>query len=189
MKRVLFTFLLLVPVTSAVTAAPAAAAGYTTYVGCSDTASTVASHVCQLGDEPGAFFESEEETEYEVCVTFPSAVTLCAEEQFAQTGTLYVNDITTDQTGNHLVAWYVEGVEVAAWSFRIDAPPSPPAPVPTSVLTPVPAPAPAAAPAPAPVVAPKPIVCRRGFTKRTINGKATCVKKAKHHRHHRQRDR
>jgi hypothetical protein len=90
------------------------------------------SHVCQIGEEPGAFFESEAEVEYEVCVTFPSAETLCAEEQLAEEETLYVNEITTDVPGTHLVTWYVEGVEVAAWSFRMDPVP----PVTPPVTTP-----------------------------------------------------
>jgi hypothetical protein len=185
MKRVLCAALLVAIAALAISASAATAAGnYTAYVGCSQTASTAPSHVCQLGDEPGAFFESEEETEYEVCVTFPSAETLCAEEQLAEEEVLYVNSITTDQTGNHLVAWYVEGVEIAAWSFRIDAPPSPPAPAPTPIIAPVPVPI--VAPAPAPVVAPKPLLCRRGFTKKTIGGRARCVRKAKRHRRHRQ---
>jgi hypothetical protein len=139
--------------------APAAtAANYTTYVGCADTATTPASHVCQIGDEPGAFFESPDvDVEYEVCVTFPSAETLCAEEQEAEAGTLYVNTITTDLVGNHLVSWYVKGVEVASWSLRMDAPP-PPAPKPA----PTPTASPAAPPAPA-VVPPVVIGCSLGY--------------------------
>jgi hypothetical protein len=117
----------------------AAGAEYATYVGCSSTADAVPSHVCQIGDEPGAFFESMEEVEYETCVTFPSGNTLCAEEQFAEEQVLYVNEITTNIPGNHLVTWYVQGVEVGAWTFRMDQ---------------LPAPTPPAQPAPAPVVVP-----------------------------------
>lgn len=119
--------------------APSArAAGYTAYVGCGLTAQTAPAHVCTVGDEPGAFFESEEDTEYEVCVTFPSAETLCSEEEFAAAETLYVNQIFTNLAGNHLVRWYVEGVEVASWSFRLEAAPTP-APAPSPVApTPVP---------------------------------------------------
>jgi hypothetical protein len=64
----------------------------------------VPSHACQLGDEPGAFFESPEaEIEYEVCVTFPSAETLCSGEELAEEEVLYVNQITSDLPGTHLV--------------------------------------------------------------------------------------
>jgi hypothetical protein len=118
---------------------PSSAAGtYIAYVGCDTTGETPASHVCVIGEEPGAFFEAaEEEVEYEVCVTFPEEETLCAEEQLAEAGELYVNEITTEVPGNHLVTLYVKGVEVAAWSFRMDLPPEPePAPVIPPVTTP-----------------------------------------------------
>jgi hypothetical protein len=45
-------------------------------------------------------------------------------------------------------------------------------------------------PAPAPVAKskPKPLTCKKGFKKKTVKGKARCVKKAKrHHRHRRHR--
>jgi hypothetical protein len=122
-----------------VSAASASAVSYSTYAGCSPFASTPPSHVCQIGDEPGAFFRADTEVEYEVCVTFPNAETICAEEELAEAETLYVNAITTNIVGNHLVSWYVEGVEVASWTFRLDEPP---------------APAPAPAPAPGPVAKP-----------------------------------
>jgi hypothetical protein len=145
-------------------ASSSAAPGYVAYVGCSSTASAPPSHVCLIGEEPGAFFESpEEEVEYEVCVTFPGAETLCTEEpQEAEAGELYVNEITTESPGVHLVRWYVEGVEVAAWSFTMELPPEPEVPPvttpPTTTpppSTPAPTPPPPATPAPAPK-APKP---------------------------------
>jgi cell division septation protein DedD len=110
-----------------VPASSSAAVGYVAYVGCSTTAEALPSHFCLIGEEPGAFFESpEEEVEYEVCVTFPGPETLCTEEpQEAEAGELYVNEITTESPGNHLVRWYVEGVEVAAWSFTMELPPEP----------------------------------------------------------------
>lgn len=177
MKRLLITFLLLTTAFVATAATLASAApGYTTYVGCSATASAAPSHVCRLGDEPGAFFESPEaEVEYEVCVAFPNAETLCSEEELAEEGILYVNQITSDLPGTHLATWYVEGVEVASWSFQIDAPPAP-------IPPPVVAPPPAVVPVPP---APKPLTCGKGFRKKTVAGKARCVKKPKHrHRRH-----
>jgi hypothetical protein len=134
-------------------AAPSSAAvGYVTYVGCSTTAKALPSHVCLIGEEPGAFFESpEEEVEYEVCVTFPGPETLCTEEpQEAEAGELYVNEITTESPGVHLVRWYVEGVEVAAWSFTMELPPEPEVPPVTTppTTTPPPSTPPATTPAP-----------------------------------------
>jgi hypothetical protein len=120
-------------------ASTATAASYTTYVGCSISSAALPSHVCQIGDQPGAFFESAEaEVEYEVCVTFPGPSTICAEEQPAEAEVLYVNEITTEITGNHLVTWYVEGAEIASWSFRVDNPP--PAPPASSPVVPLPSP-------------------------------------------------
>lgn len=146
MKR-LFWGLLLMASASLLIPMSATAAEFKTYVGCDDFAqSPVPSHVCLLGEFPGAFFESSADAEYEVCVEFPNQEFICAEEQEAEEGVLYVNSITTDQPGIHFVSWYVGDTEVGSWSFRMDAPvpPTPPAPV-------VPPPAqPAVAPTPSP---------------------------------------
>jgi hypothetical protein len=124
--------LLLVPL-------PASAAEYETFVGCDDLAENpIPSHECQLGDFPGAFFESDIETELEVCVEFPNAEVLCTEEEPAEAEVLYVVSIFSELEGDHLVTWYANGVEVGSWVFRMDPPPSPPAPAP--VVTPAPAP-------------------------------------------------
>jgi hypothetical protein len=141
-------------------ASSSAAAGYVAYVGCNTTAEALPSHFCLIGEEPGAFFESPEvEVEYEVCVTFPVPETLCTEEpQEAEAGELYVNEITTESPGNHLVRWYVEGVEVAAWSFTMELPPEPEVPPVTTpstttppATTPAPTTPPPSTPAPVPV--------------------------------------
>jgi hypothetical protein len=150
-RRVFWVLLAVVMGSLAVQPAASPAANITAYVGCSINATAIASHVCQIGDAPGAFFESDVDTEYEICLTFPDAETLCVEEEPAEAGVLYVNEITTDLTGNYLTSWYIEGVEVASWSFRMDAPPAPPVQTPpTSTPTP--------APAAAPVVTPSPVV-------------------------------
>jgi hypothetical protein len=125
----------------------AGAAEYRTFVGCNDLAEIpVPSHVCHVGDFPAAYFESDTDTEYEVCVEFPGGKEVCAEEQFAEGEALYLNSITSEIPGNHFVSWYVEGVEVGSWLFRMDpVPPPPPPPVtlpaPTLVPPPVVVPA------------------------------------------------
>jgi hypothetical protein len=53
---------------------------------------------------------------------------LCSEENLAEAGVLYVNELTTDQTGEYFVEWYVGAVEVGFSTFRIEAPPPPPPP-------------------------------------------------------------
>lgn len=135
MKRLLLAFLLLA--TGWLMASPASSLGANlAYVGCSSNADAAPSHVCQLGDRPGAFFESDTEVEYEVCVNFPSGEELCLGEQLAEPGVLFVNGITSGLPGTHLVTWFVEGAEVAAWDFRLDVPPAPavvPPPPPTVI--------------------------------------------------------
>ncbi len=127
----------------------ASAATYETFVGCNDLSSSpIPTHVCQLGDFPGAYFESDVDTEYEVCVEFPGGSTICAEEEFADGGVLYVNSITSSLEGAHFVSWYVEGIEVGSWAFNLELPAPPPA-------TPVTLPPPPSTPA-LPAVAPAP---------------------------------
>lgn len=147
MKRIIGVAFLGAVAAAILLPATALGAEYSAYVGCSPFASAAPSHVCEVGDEPGAFFESPEaEVEYEICVTFPGGEVLCLEEEPAEEGVLYVNIITTDLAGDYLVEWYVEGLEVAAWTFRMDEP-LPPA-LPTAPVTALPAPAIAALPGP-----------------------------------------
>lgn len=129
------TGLLLAPVS-------ASAASYHFFVGCDDLSETpVASHACVIGDFPAAYFESSEETEYEVCVEFPGGKFLCAEEQLAEAEVLYLNSITTELEGVHTVYWYVGEDEVGSFVFRMNPPPPPPTPpavVPPAILAPAP---------------------------------------------------
>jgi hypothetical protein len=113
-------------------------AAVSTYVGCGISPTSTPSHLCHLGDSPGAYFESDVDAEYDVCVEFPGGNELCAEEQFAEAGVLYVNKITSEFEGNHFVSWYVEGTEVGSWLFRMDPVPPLPAPVLPPTLPPVP---------------------------------------------------
>lgn len=112
---------LLIPLT-------ASAANYETFVGCDDLSENpIPAHACLTSDFPAAYFESDVETEYEVCVEFPTGTVFCAEEQLAEAGFLYINSISTELAGDYFASWYVEGVEVGSWAFRLDPPPAPPA--------------------------------------------------------------
>jgi hypothetical protein len=125
----------------------ATAAEYETFVGCDDLAENpVPSHVCRVGDFPGAFFESDSNVEVEVCVEFPTAFIDCTEPEFAEAGILYVLSITSELEGDYLVTWNVEGADVGSWAFRLEPPP------------PVVAVNPARVPSPAPVTSPPPVV-------------------------------
>jgi hypothetical protein len=146
MKRLILGLLLAAAMLFA-TPLSANAAEYETFVGCDDLdENPVPAHVCQIGDFPGAFFASDVDTEYEVCVEFPDGEEACSEENFAEAGFLYVNSIFSELEGDHLVTWYVEGAEIGSWLFRLDPPPPPP------VVTPVPVPS--ATPPPPAVLGP-----------------------------------
>jgi hypothetical protein len=170
MKR-LFLALVVAATASLFVPLQASAAEYETFVGCDDLSENpIPSHVCQLGDFPGAYFESDVDVEVELCVEFPNAEELCTENEFAEGGVLYVYSIFSELEGNHLATWYVEGAEVGSWSFRLDPPPPPPSPLPAAP----PAPAPAPAPPPAVATGPSPGCSKakrrvRGLKKRLRN--------------------
>jgi hypothetical protein len=154
MKRLVLGTALIAAVVLSIPAS-ASAAEYDTYVGCGTAVTTPPSAACVVGSPVGLFFESDEETEYEVCVEFPDGLEECAEEQEAEAGVLTLNELVTEELGTYLVYWYVGLAEVGSASFRLDpapappTPPTPPAP-PASPAPPAPTPAPAPAPAPAP---------------------------------------
>ncbi|HEX5928296.1 MAG TPA: hypothetical protein VFY48_02795 [Solirubrobacterales bacterium] len=90
-----------------------ASAAYDAYVACSRTRTAAPASSCFAGDAVGAFFRSNlADVTYEVCVTFPTGKELCANDQAATRGTLYVNNITTTIPGRHTVTWTVNGVEI-----------------------------------------------------------------------------
>ena len=101
--------------------AAAAAEGTETYFACGLAQNAAPSHVCHLSDghEFGAFFRSPTEVTYTVCVEFPTGRQLCAEEQTALPGTLYVNKVTTSIPGLHRITWSVGGQQVGSWEFRL----------------------------------------------------------------------
>lgn len=125
---------------AAVAASPAGAATTAAYVACSPSEGAVPSHICLVDDEPAAFFESDTDVEYEICVDPPSAELLCTQEEQAEADTLYVHSIPIEATGSYLATWYVEGAEVASWAFRIDPRPTPTPPPPPAATIPPPAP-------------------------------------------------
>jgi len=145
MKRLLLS-LLLAAMGFALMPGSASAAEYYFDVSCGLTADSPASHLCERGDQIGAFFESDEDTEYEVCIEFPNETFACAEEQFAESNVLYVNEIFTEQLGEHWASWWIGEELIGVWDFRVVEPPKPPLAA---------SPPPLAAPPPPPVVAPQ----------------------------------
>ena len=104
----------------AMTPASASAAAYSHYVACGVSQNAKPSHLCQKSRKKGAFFRSNNATVfYTVCVKFPTKKNLCAPRQEAAQGTLYVNKITSNIPGKHVVSWFVEGKKVGSFAFTV----------------------------------------------------------------------
>jgi hypothetical protein len=98
----------------------AGAAAYEHYVACGVSQHAKPAHLCQKARKKGAFFKSNNATVfYTVCVKFPTKKNLCAPRQEAVQGTLYVNKITSNIPGPHLVTWFVEGKKVGSFGFKV----------------------------------------------------------------------
>lgn len=103
-------------------AVPVAAQGaaYKHYVACGLSQKAKPSHVCQKKRKKGAFFRSNRaDVFYTVCVKFPTKKNLCAPQQEAEKGTLYVNKITSTIPGKHRVSWFVSGKRVGVFNFFV----------------------------------------------------------------------
>jgi hypothetical protein len=100
--------------------ASASTAAYRHYIGCGISRNAKPAHVCPRKSKKGAFFKSlKADVTYSVCVKFPSGKNLCAKEQEAKQGTLYVNKITSTIPGRHVVSWFVKGKKVGSTVFRV----------------------------------------------------------------------
>lgn len=98
----------------------AGAAAYRHYVACGLSAKAKPAHVCPRGSKKGAFFRStRSDVHYTICMRLPRGRTLCAKEQVANQGTLYVNKITSAVPGRHRITWFVKGKRVGAFVFRV----------------------------------------------------------------------
>ena len=101
--------------------ASASAAAYKHYIGCGISRNAKPAHACPRQSKKGAFFRSlKADVTYSVCVKFPSGKNLCAKEQEAKQGTLYVNKITSTIPGRHVVSWFVKGKKVGSTVFRVE---------------------------------------------------------------------
>jgi hypothetical protein len=102
------------------TPASAQAGAFRHYVACGLSQNAKPAHVCQKARKKGAFFRSNNaDVFYTVCVRFPTGKNLCAPEQEAVQGTLYVNKITTNIPGEHKVTWFVKGKRVGLFKFLV----------------------------------------------------------------------
>jgi hypothetical protein len=95
---------------------------FTDYVGCGLTPSTRPAHHCSAKSKKGAFFKSQKSNViYSVCIKFPGGRRLCAGDQSAERGTLYVNTITANRPGHYEATWSVEGSVVGVYAFQVAA--------------------------------------------------------------------
>ena len=100
--------------------ASASAAAFKHYVACGVSQHATASHACPKTSKKGAFFESvNADVFYTVCVKFPTGKNLCAHQQEATKGTLYVNKITSNIPGKHRVTWFVANKRVGFYAFDV----------------------------------------------------------------------
>ena len=75
-------------------------------------------HECPRQSKIGAFFESNRDLTYTVCITFPSQRRICAIEQSALANTLYVNKVTSNALGRHKLVWYTAGRKLVRYLWR-----------------------------------------------------------------------
>jgi hypothetical protein len=129
------------------TAFPAFAGAEVTaaYVACSTSGEAPPADECTLGESPAAFFESDEDVEYAICVEPPSDSPECLTGQEAEAEVLYFNQITAEIGGLWWVDWFLpaegepeEFIHVAEWAFFMKDPPAPPPPPPppTAIVPP-----------------------------------------------------
>jgi len=113
---------LVVALFGSATPASAQGAAFRHYVACGLSQNAKPAHVCQKARKKGAFFRSNKaDVFYTVCVRFPTGKNLCAPEQEAVQGTLYVNKITSNIPGEHKVTWFVKGKRVGLFTFLVPA--------------------------------------------------------------------
>ncbi len=140
--RKLFLGIVAIAAVAASIPASASAAEYETFVGCDYLAANPApATACAFDDIPGAFFEADEDTTYDVCIEAPNGDVFCLkEERDAKAGVRDVVALPAEEPGAYFVVWFVGVEQVGSWELILNPPP------PLPVRTPLPAPPPAVAP-------------------------------------------
>lgn len=91
---------------------------YTAYVACGLSEYARPARECAHRAKVGAFLRSAREVTYSVCTVFPTGRRICAEEQPAAAGVLYVNKITSSIVGWHKVIWYLPDRRIKRYFWR-----------------------------------------------------------------------
>jgi len=89
-----------------------------TYVACGLSRYAQPARECAHRSKIGAFLRSSQPITYSVCVKPPARRSLCAKNQQAEAGVLYVNRITTSVVGWHRVTWFADGRRIVHWFWR-----------------------------------------------------------------------
>jgi hypothetical protein len=87
-------------------------------VACSHGKHAPAAHKCTKGSKVGAFFKSQVDVRFTLCVKFPGGPRLCAHDQSAKAGKTKVNPVTTDKLGRHKLTWKLPGRKIVRY-FRL----------------------------------------------------------------------
>jgi len=93
-------------------------AHYRAYVACGLSSHAHPAHECAHRARVGTFLRSSRDVVYTVCVLFPTGRHICAEEQVAVAGTLYVNKVTSNIVGWHKVVWYLPDRTIKRYFWR-----------------------------------------------------------------------
>lgn len=88
------------------------------YVACGLSRYARPARECAHRSKVGAFLRSSQPLTYSVCVKPPARRILCAKNQQAEAGVLYVNKITTSSVGWHKVTWFADGRRIVRWFWR-----------------------------------------------------------------------
>jgi hypothetical protein len=91
----------------------------TAYVACGLSQYARPARECGPRRKVGAFFRANYDVRYTVCTRFPTGRRVCAYDQIAAAGTLYVNKVTTNIVGSHKVVWTVEGRRLVRYFWRL----------------------------------------------------------------------
>jgi hypothetical protein len=144
MRRLLLG-LLLAGIAGLIGSANASAANYSFYVGCEYPPEP--SHACLAPDEvvginAVAFFEADEDTNYELCIEYPNTSFICIGPFLAEADAPQYNGFAALEVGRYEAVWYFAGTddEIGYWEFNMVEPPPPPPPVVPAVVAPVPPP-------------------------------------------------
>lgn len=91
---------------------------YRAYVACGLSQRARPARWCTRRRKVGAFLRSTQPVTYRLCVVFPTRRRLCAVEQQAEAGMLYVNRVTTNIVGRHKVVWYLPDRRIKRFFWR-----------------------------------------------------------------------